>query len=151
MRLIFTLLFFITVKTFAQSISDDCKNINDIAMMERLSHERLALNERLTFASNNFDIKYYRLEWEVDPAIRYITGKVTAYYVITSSTNTIAFDLMSSGLNVFGSERRQKRNSPPDCARALHASRATKISRTKLARRFLMLPTPLWSGPDESG
>src|SRR5947207_1021079 len=100
MRLIFTLLFFITVKTFAQSISDDCKNINDIAMMERLSHERLALNERLTFASNNFDIKYYRLEWEVDPAIRYITGKVTAYYVITSSTNTIAFDLMSSGLNV---------------------------------------------------
>jgi aminopeptidase N len=100
MRLIFIFLFLIGLKGFAQTVGDDCKNINDIAMMERLSHERLASNEQLTFASNNFDVKYYRLEWEVDPAIRYITGKVTAYYSITSSTNTISFDLMSSGLNV---------------------------------------------------
>src|SRR6185369_7774136 len=100
MRLVFTLLFFIGLKSFAQTVGDDCKNINDIAMMERLSHERLASNEQLTFASNNFDVKYYRLEWEVDPAIRYITGKVTVYYVITSSTNTISFDLMSNGLAV---------------------------------------------------
>ena len=100
MRLAVALLIFISVKTFAQTVGDDCKSINDIAMMERLGHERLASNDQLTFASNNFDIKYCRLEWEIDPAIRYITGKVTAYYVITSSTNTISFDLMSSGLTV---------------------------------------------------
>jgi aminopeptidase N len=100
MRLAFVFLIFISVKTFAQTVGDDCKSINDIAMMERLSHERLASNEQFTFASNNFDIKYCRLEWEIDPAIRYITGKVTAYYLITSSTNTISFDLMSSGLTV---------------------------------------------------
>jgi len=100
MKLAFVLLGFISLKTFAQTAGDDCKSINDIAMMERLSHERLASREQLTFASNNFDIKYCRLEWEVDPAIRYITGKVTAYYVITSSTNTISFDLMSSGLSL---------------------------------------------------
>src|SRR6185503_21093039 len=97
MRLAFVLLGFISLKTFSQTVADDCKNINDIAMMERLSHERLASNERQTFASSNFDIKYSRLEWEVDPAVRFITGKVTAYYVITYSTNTISFDLMSSG------------------------------------------------------
>jgi aminopeptidase N len=100
MRLAFILFVFFSVKTLGQSIGDDCKSINDIAMMERLSHERLSSNERLTFASNNFDVKYYRLEWEVDPAVRYITGKVTAYYVITSATNSISFDLMSSGLGV---------------------------------------------------
>jgi aminopeptidase N len=100
MRLAFVLLVFISVKASAQAVGDDCKNINDIAMMERLSHERVASEEQLTFASNNFDVKYYRLEWEVDPAIRYITGKVTAYYLVSSSTNTISFDLMSSGLTV---------------------------------------------------
>src|SRR5436853_4134856 len=100
MRLSLVLLILISTKSFAQSIGDDCKGINDIATMERLSHERLASAEQLTFASNNFDIKYYRLEWEVDPAVRYITGKVTAYYVITSSTNTISFDLVNSGFTV---------------------------------------------------
>src|SRR5437773_5271237 len=100
MRIILLFLLFSCCIGFAQTIGDDCKGINDIAMMERLSHERLASNEQLTFASNNFDVKYCRLEWEVDPAIRYITGKVTAYYMITASTNSIPFDLMSSGLAV---------------------------------------------------
>ena len=99
MRIFFGLLLFTCLKTFAQPPVNDCKNVQDIAFMERLSHERLGSNEKLTFASGNFDVKYYRLEWEVDPAVLYITGKVTVYYLITSATSSISFDLVN-GLNV---------------------------------------------------
>jgi len=44
-------------------------------------------------ASPDFKVDHYRLEWEIDPAVRYIKGKVTASFTITSSTNTIQFDL----------------------------------------------------------
>src|SRR5258705_4794336 len=99
MRIWFTFLFLSFLKTFAQAPVNDCKNVQDIALMERLSHERLNNSERLTFASGNFDVKYYRLEWEVDPAIRYIRGKVTVYFVITTPASSISFDLVN-GLNV---------------------------------------------------
>ncbi len=46
-----------------------------------------------TAASNNFDVKYYRCEWEVDPAIRYIKGKVTVYFKITEAASSITMDL----------------------------------------------------------
>lgn len=95
MRIFFTLLLLVSIKTFAQMHPDNCKSIEDIAFMERLSHQRIANTTLAALASNNFDVKYYRCEWEVDPAVRYIKGKVTVYYVVTSSTNFITLDLMS--------------------------------------------------------
>ncbi|MEI9957610.1 MAG: hypothetical protein WDM90_15235 [Ferruginibacter sp.] len=44
---------------------------------------------------SNFDVKYYRCEWEVDPAFRYINGKVTVYYEITDAANSISLDIMA--------------------------------------------------------
>ena len=95
MRLFFILFLLVSQKTFAQLPVDNFKSIQDIALMERLAHERINGSENATAASNNFDVKYYRLEWEVDPAIRYIKGTVTIYYQITSTSNFIALDLMS--------------------------------------------------------
>ena len=63
--------------------------------MERLGHQRIVNAATAALASNNFDVKYYRCEWEVDPAVRYIKGKVTVYFIVTSSTNFITLDLMS--------------------------------------------------------
>lgn len=48
-----------------------------------------------TLASNNFDVKYYRCEWETDPAVRYIKGKVTMYFKMTESSSNIVEDLVS--------------------------------------------------------
>jgi hypothetical protein len=95
MRFVLTFLLLASLKSFAQSPVDNCKSIYDIALMERLAHERINGSENATSASTNFDVKYYRLEWEVDPAIRYIKGVVTIYYQITSTSNFIALDLMS--------------------------------------------------------
>jgi len=76
-----------------------CKPSEAIASMERLSHERLEQRQEQTGASLNFDVKYYRCEWEVDPAIHYISGKVTALFQMLEAGNSISLDLMN-GLNV---------------------------------------------------
>src|SRR4051812_10931833 len=94
MRLFFTLLLLLSVKTFAQNNSEN-KTIEDIPSMERRAHRGIAMAANATLASSNFDVKYYRCEWEVDPAIRYIKGEVTVYYVLTSATNSITLDLMN--------------------------------------------------------
>lgn len=88
-----------SIMTKAQTVPSYCKSVNDIAAMEKLISQRaIAGNvmENITSASNNYDVKYYRCEWEVNPAIRYITGKVTMYFVVTTATNNIQLDLMNT-------------------------------------------------------
>src|SRR3954467_5736767 len=96
MRIFFILLLLVSVNTFAQMHHIEGKTIEDIALMERLGHQRIANAANATLASNNFDVKYYRCEWEVDPAVRYIKGKVTVYYLIISATNFITLDVMNN-------------------------------------------------------
>jgi len=50
-------------------------------------------------ASNNFHVYFYRCEWQADPTIRTISGKVTSWFTIGTATNTITYDL-SDSLNV---------------------------------------------------
>ena len=95
MRIIFISLLLYSLHTMAQTQGENCKDVQDIALMERLQYERLTGNRQVSLASNDFDVKYYRCEWEIDPSIRYITGKITVYYTILSSTNSISFDLMN--------------------------------------------------------
>ncbi len=47
-------------------------------------------------ASADFKVDHYRFEWEIDPAIRYIKGKVSSSFTITANTNSISFDLTDS-------------------------------------------------------
>ena len=86
------LVLFLFNKSHAQVI---CKTVEDIALMERISHERLEQKVEQTGASLNFDVKYYRAEWEVDPAVRFIKGKVTTYFKMLQSGNSITLDLMN--------------------------------------------------------
>jgi len=96
---IFSIVFLLAcLNVQAQSPELRCKQVYDIAAQERTRHEQLNIING-TLASTNFDVKYYRCEWEVDPAVYYITGKVTIYFVITTSGSSISFDLMN-GLNV---------------------------------------------------
>lgn len=46
-----------------------------------------------TVASQNIDIKHYRCEWEIDPAVRFITGKVTPTFVALGTVSTITLDM----------------------------------------------------------
>ena len=91
---------FISLISMVRAQVNSLENVKAIALQEQQRHQRMNGNNingttTLTGASANYDVKYYRCEWEVDPAIRFITGKVTVYYLISSATNSISFDLMS--------------------------------------------------------
>jgi aminopeptidase N len=83
-------------KSFAQPVSNYIEKVDAIAADERLSHQRLASTENQSLSSTNFDVKYYRCEWEVDPAVRFIKGKVTVYFIITSAATSVSLDLISA-------------------------------------------------------
>ncbi len=67
----------------------------DIAAMEASAHQRILNTQESSFASDNFDVKYYRCQWEADPAIRYINGIVTVYFTTTAAASSITLDMMS--------------------------------------------------------
>lgn len=100
MRILLILLLLNCLHGVAQTPAESCKQVQDIAIVEQAAHQRnIYINntiESITSASNNYDVKYYRCEWDVDPAIRFITGKVTIYFTITTATNNIQIDLMNA-------------------------------------------------------
>jgi hypothetical protein len=69
-----------------------------ISSIEQKRHERQFDSYRLgsTSASENFDVHYYRAEWEVNPALKYIKGKVAAHFTMTEGGNSISLDLASN-------------------------------------------------------
>ena len=92
MRLIFYTCLLMFSKLFAQTHEDA---LQKIVLAEKESHERIINADNVTGASNNFDVKYYRCEWEADPAVRFIKGKVTVYFTMITAANSISLDLMS--------------------------------------------------------
>ena len=92
--LLLNLLIFSTL--YAQKDAHLVEVVSAIAKMEQESHSRLVgarATALYTNASTNFDVRYYRAEWEVDPAINKIKGIVTAYYIMTATGNNISLDL----------------------------------------------------------
>ena len=99
MRILLIFLVFSCLQLTAQSPAEYCKQVSDIALFEQAAHQRIpAGNNNIienTSASNNYDVKYYRCEWEVNPSVRFINGKVTVYFIVTAATNNIQMDLMN--------------------------------------------------------
>ncbi|CAM3350034.1 M1 family aminopeptidase [Aequorivita lipolytica] len=46
--------------------------------------------------TGNYDLKYHRLEFTVNPAQAFITGKVTSHFVAKENLNTITFELVDN-------------------------------------------------------
>lgn len=46
--------------------------------------------------TGNYDLKYHRLEFTVDPAQAFISGKVTSYFVAKETMSTITFELVDN-------------------------------------------------------
>jgi aminopeptidase N len=84
---------------FSQDTSLFQKELASIAEAERKAAEGLLSSGLQSVASGNFDVHHYRCEWQLDPAVRYIRGKVTASFTMVQAGNTITFDLANQ-LNV---------------------------------------------------
>lgn len=99
MKILFLTSLLIFSKCFAQTTQSYTEKTEAIAGMERAAHERLMAADQATAASDNFDVRYYRCEWQVDPAVRSIKGKVTVYFTLRSASNSISLDLTSALIN----------------------------------------------------
>lgn len=78
----------------AQDICPGCY-IDQIASRKALMWSSFPEHGQLRYTiGNNYDLKYYRFFWDVDPAVKYIRGSVTSHFVITQpNTQIIQFEL----------------------------------------------------------
>lgn len=80
----------------SQEPADFQKELTAIAEAERKAAQGLFTTGLQSVASQNFDVHHYRCEWQVDPAVKYIRGKVTAAFTMMQAGNTITFDLTNA-------------------------------------------------------
>src|SRR5829696_1822534 len=66
-----------------------------IVASERKAAEGLLSAGMQSVASGNYYVHHYRCEWQVDPAIRYIRGKITIGFTMIQAGNTITLDLVN--------------------------------------------------------
>ncbi len=96
--------YLITLLVILVSLLTTAQELNE-KMHELIKAERRSAHKRMQFKASqntdNYDIKYLRLEWTVDPASdpASISGKVTTYWEVVAPMNTITFDL-ADNMNV---------------------------------------------------
>ena len=89
---IITFLFFCFIAVNGQEIiSENSK----IAESERKSAKK-KMNLEVNSNTQNYDITYHKLEFNVDPAVYSIAGKITTTYTALANMNTLTFDLSNS-------------------------------------------------------
>jgi aminopeptidase N len=87
----------ICISIQAISQSDIISTTKKIAAEEKARFNAMRSVQPLSFASPNFQVVYYRCRWNIDPAVRYISGSVTSYFKATAATtSTIVYDLSTA-------------------------------------------------------
>lgn len=72
-------------------------NFNKIVEAETKSYSKKQLINKGVPQAANYDLKYHRCEWEVNPEVNYIKGSVTSYFVpLVPGFNQIYFDLSNA-------------------------------------------------------
>jgi aminopeptidase N len=93
-KVVYTIIFLYST-VYAQTPFNNSNRINNISFFESKAFSRIQ-SAKNTAASNNFDVTYYRCEWYTDPAVRYISGSVTSYFLMTAEADNIVYDLSDS-------------------------------------------------------
>lgn len=81
-----------TLSFFGQDYN---KSFNEIQKAEAKSALKKML-QKANANTGNYDVKYHRLEFTIDPSIAYITGAVTTYFKAKENLNQVTFDLASN-------------------------------------------------------
>ena len=86
------LLFLFLLISFSISAQDYLKEINEIAEAE-LKSSSSVFEVEVNPNTQNYDVTYHRLEFDVDPAEYFISGNVTTDFIALEDMNSITFDL----------------------------------------------------------
>jgi aminopeptidase N len=94
---------FLSFNVFSQDFNETLENV-------RIAEAKSALSQimhRANLNTGNYDLKYHRLELDLDPSVAFISGAVTAYFEAKENMSEITFDLAS---NMIVSEVLQRGN-----------------------------------------
>ncbi len=91
----FYFIFFIAVFSLSsQTIIPGSETMNIARNKAEIWQRAWETRDVLYDIGNNYDLKYYRFFWEINPSVHYISGNVTSYFTITdNNTQTIQFEL----------------------------------------------------------
>ena len=89
MKPLFTLLL---LSLFFMGSSQNDWSVDAMAESEMKSAERL-LEFRANANTANYDLRYHRLELDLDPNVNFISGDVTSYFVAKENLSQLVFDL----------------------------------------------------------
>lgn len=96
------ILIFFSLPDYAQNVIN---NSTDPVLESIISSEKNAGSKKLAYKVNrntqNYDLKYHRLEWNVDPTQSFISGSVTSYFVARDHLSKVVFEI-SDNLEVTG-------------------------------------------------
>lgn len=91
-NIIVAFLFFYSISINAQ---EPISEVFKIANSERRSAER-HMNLEINSNTQNYDITYHKLEFNVDPAVYFVSGKITTTYTALANMTTLTFDLSNA-------------------------------------------------------
>ncbi|MBO3096636.1 M1 family aminopeptidase [Gelidibacter pelagius] len=84
-----TLVLFLIFSSFLSAQNHQFSDLREAEMKSALNRMQMRPNAN----TGNYDVKYHRLELEVDPSVAFISGDVTTHFEATSDLNQIVFDL----------------------------------------------------------
>lgn len=90
-----------TFNLFSQDFNETLEDV-------RIAEAKSALSQimhRANLNTGNYDLKYHRLELDLNPSVAFISGTVTTYFEAKEDMNNITFDL-SSNMTVSQVEQR---------------------------------------------
>lgn len=93
MRIFLVILFMNMCVAHAQNPTS-YNTVRELAQMERKQQEPFFTAKET--ASDNYDLKYARCEWGVDPAVRFINGNVTLYFTVKTISSSVLLDMATT-------------------------------------------------------
>ena len=70
--------------------------LDEIVQGEQRGHGSYMLRSLSGEPTRGYDITYHRFAWNLDPAVRAISGSVATYFTTTTDLDTLWFDLSDS-------------------------------------------------------
>lgn len=89
-------LLFLFSTSFSQEVTNHDEDLCKIIETEKRVHVSRGIL-RSTPQTANYDLKYHRMEWEINPKVKYIKGAITSYFKpVVTSFNSMYFDCSDS-------------------------------------------------------
>ncbi|WP_299337877.1 M1 family aminopeptidase [uncultured Psychroserpens sp.] len=86
------LLGLVSTVSFSQDYNETLNTIREAEAKSALNR----IMHRANLNTGNYDLKYHRLELDIDPSVSFMSGNITSYFEAKSDMTTITFDLASN-------------------------------------------------------